>query len=89
MMNRTKRLAFGLIFAGIFVAVPQVPRAQTQQPACDSDNGGITLPDGFCAAVVADGLGTARHIEVAANGDVYVSLQKRRQRRRSGGAACQ
>lgn len=44
-------------------------------PACDSDNGGITLPAGFCAEVVADGLGAARHLVVAPNGDVYVALQ--------------
>jgi glucose/arabinose dehydrogenase len=44
-------------------------------PACDSANGGITLPSGFCAFVAADGLGTARHIAVAPNGDVYVALQ--------------
>jgi glucose/arabinose dehydrogenase len=44
-------------------------------PACDSDNGGITLPPGFCALVAADGLGTARHLVVASNGDVYVALQ--------------
>jgi glucose/arabinose dehydrogenase len=41
--------------------------------ACASDNGGITLPDGFCATVFADTLGHARHIVVAANGDVYVN----------------
>ena len=44
-------------------------------PACDPDNGGITLPAGFCALVAADGLGPARHIAVAPNGDVYVALQ--------------
>ena len=44
-------------------------------PACDSDNGGITLPAGFCALVAADNLGAARHAVVAPNGDVYVALQ--------------
>ena len=44
-------------------------------PACDPGNGGITLPAGFCAEVVADNLGTARHLTVAANGDLYVALQ--------------
>jgi len=39
---------------------------------CDSDNGGITLPDGFCASVVVDSLGPSRHIAVAPNGDIYV-----------------
>ena len=40
--------------------------------ACPSDNGGITLPDGFCATVFADTIGHARHIVVNSNGDVYV-----------------
>ena len=44
-------------------------------PTCDPDNGGLTLPPGFCALVVADGLGTARHLAVASNGDVYVALR--------------
>src|SRR5579862_4455193 len=46
------------------------------RPKCDPDNGGIKLPPGFCAFVAADGLGTARHIAVASNGDLYVSLQR-------------
>ncbi len=44
-------------------------------PACDPDNGGLELPPGFCALVAADGLGYARHVVVAANGDVYVSIR--------------
>ena len=41
--------------------------------ACAADNGGITLPAGFCAVVFADTLGHARDIAVASNGDVYVN----------------
>jgi len=44
------------------------------QPPCDADDGGIKLPPGFCAQVVADNLGAARHIAVAPNGDIYVAL---------------
>ena len=47
----------------------------TQSPACDPDNGGIKLPTGFCALVVANNIGPARHLTVAQNGDVYVALQ--------------
>jgi len=47
-------------------------------PACDPGNGGIKLPQGFCAAVVADRLGPARHLVVAPNGDLFVSLQSGR-----------
>lgn len=41
--------------------------------ACAGDNGGITLPPGFCATVFADTIGHVRHIVVATNGDVYVN----------------
>src|SRR6185503_11344869 len=41
---------------------------------CDPDNGGLTLPPGFCAVVVAKGLGPARHIAVRPNGDLYVAV---------------
>jgi glucose/arabinose dehydrogenase len=42
--------------------------------ACDPDNGGIKLPEGFCALVVANDLGPARHLAVAPNGDIYVAF---------------
>ncbi|MEP6831435.1 MAG: sorbosone dehydrogenase [Rhizomicrobium sp.] len=44
-------------------------------PACEPGNGGLTLPKGFCAMVVADGLGYARHAVAASNGDLYVALR--------------
>ena len=46
-------------------------------PACAPDNGGITLPQGFCATVFADSLTAPRHLWVTSNGDVYVSLSGR------------
>lgn len=45
-------------------------------PACDPDNGGLTLAPGFCAKVVATDLGAARNLVVAPNGDVYVTIQR-------------
>jgi glucose/arabinose dehydrogenase len=36
----------------------------------------ITLPTGFAAVKVASGLGRPRHLAVAANGDVFVKLDK-------------
>ncbi len=41
--------------------------------ACPADNGGITLPTGFCATVFADTVGHARHMVVLPNGTVYVN----------------
>ena len=73
MSSLTKRLLVGLCaMAAAAVLVPHVGVAAA--PKCDPDNGGITLPAGFCAAVVADNLGPARHMAVAPNGDLYVAL---------------
>ena len=47
-------------------------QAQQRPPLCDSGNGGITLPAGFCAAVVADNLGFTRHMALSPRGDLYV-----------------
>src|SRR3569623_205838 len=47
--------------------------ASVPEGSCPGDNGGITLPPGFCATVFADSLGHVRHITVAPNGDVYVN----------------
>ena len=41
--------------------------------SCAGDNGGITLPPGFCATVFADNIGHARQMAVAPNGVVYVN----------------
>ncbi len=41
---------------------------------CAPDNGGLTLPNGFCAVIVASNLGRARHMAVSANGDLYVAI---------------
>jgi glucose/arabinose dehydrogenase/mono/diheme cytochrome c family protein len=40
---------------------------------CPGDNGGLSLPPGFCATVFADHLGHARHMAVAKDGTVYVN----------------
>jgi glucose/arabinose dehydrogenase/mono/diheme cytochrome c family protein len=40
---------------------------------CAGDNGGITLPPGFCATVFADKLGHPRHLVVGPNGVVYAN----------------
>ncbi|MEQ6121957.1 c-type cytochrome [Reichenbachiella sp. MALMAid0571] len=46
-----------------------------QLPPGDPDNGGLVLPEGFEAVVVVDSLGSARHLAVNNNGDVYVKLR--------------
>ena len=66
------------VFAG---CQPQsIPAAQSD---CSPNNGGITLPAGFCAMVVSDSVGRARHIDVADNGDVLLALTNSRGPERS------
>jgi len=47
--------------------------ARADNFGCASDNGGLTLPTGFCASVFADGIGHARDMAVAPDGVVYVN----------------
>jgi glucose/arabinose dehydrogenase len=64
-----------------FVAVAGVgllaQQRQAQSKMCDADNGGLTLPQGFCAQVAADNLGATRHIAVSPRGDLYAVLAAR------------
>ncbi len=53
--------------------------ALAELPPCDADNGGIQLPEGFCALVVADDLGAARHLIAAPNGDLFVAIRNQRE----------
>lgn len=52
---------------------------QNDELQCDAGNGGITLPSGFCAIVVADLTSggqpaKARHFVVLPNGDIFVAI---------------
>jgi glucose/arabinose dehydrogenase len=70
-------LSLCLVVAAAVAAntVAQAPArpAERMRSGCDAGNGGISLPPGFCASVFADGIGHARHLTVARNGDVYVN----------------
>lgn len=50
-------------------------KANTDGIQGEPDNGGLSLPGGFEAVVVADSIGRARHIAVNNNGDIYVKLR--------------
>jgi glucose/arabinose dehydrogenase len=60
--------------AAAVLAVVTVPAAAQGVP-CAADNAGLSLPAGFCAVLVADSLGSPRHIVVASNGDVMASTR--------------
>ncbi len=65
-------LALAALTISISAASGQSP------PPCDEDNGGLTLPDGFCAKLVGQDLGPVRHLAVAPNGDVIAARSGRR-----------
>jgi glucose/arabinose dehydrogenase len=54
------------------IAAPGEARA-ADAAACPADDSGLTLPAGFCATVLADGIGHARHLVVSDAGVVYVN----------------
>ncbi len=49
--------------------------AGTPAPACPASDARLTLPAGFCATVFAESISNGRHVVVAANGDVYVTVE--------------
>ena len=66
---RSAAFALSPLVLGLSLTAP--PRGN---PKCDPDNGGLVLPEGFCATVVASGLGPVRQLAVAPNGDLYAAL---------------
>ena len=66
-------LIIGLVLATGSLLAAREAQPTTTKPTCADDNGGITLPAGFCATVFADNIGHARHLVVAPNGVVYVN----------------
>jgi glucose/arabinose dehydrogenase/cytochrome c5 len=70
------RLRLLLLAAPLLIAGGLVLRSASAAPdpaTCPGDNGGLSLPPGFCATVFADNLGHTRHLVVAGDGTVYVN----------------
>ena len=62
----------GRLTAGALLAFAALDAEAQARPVCDP---GVKLPAGFCAVVVAEGLGQPRYVAVAPNGDVFASLR--------------
>jgi len=76
-VSRSVPLTIGMI--AVLASCTDDPTGPSGNVQCSADNGGITLPAGFCAVVVADVVssGTAarlRHIAVTPSGDVFVAI---------------
>ena len=73
-MTRSRFVLRPLALAASPIAVGMAMALAPAQRACDPENGGLVLPEGFCATVVAANIGAVRQIAVAPNGDLYAAL---------------
>jgi glucose/arabinose dehydrogenase len=64
-----------LLLPALLLFVAPLRRNPSVKPVCAPDNAGLTLPQGFCAVVVAESIGAARHMTVLENGDVVVAIR--------------
>lgn len=68
-MIRTLVVTVGAVLALV------VPGSLAAQQCPSSDNSGLTLPEGFCAAIVSDSLGPVRHMAALPGGDLAVAIR--------------
>ncbi len=68
-------VCLGLVIVSSCSAPEMEQDATAVLPMPDPNNGGISLPTNFGAAVVADDIGRTRHIAVDHEGDIYVMLR--------------
>ncbi|MGH7618986.1 MAG: PQQ-dependent sugar dehydrogenase [Gemmatimonadaceae bacterium] len=58
------------------LTLPACAAGQAGAAACAPDNAGVKVPAGFCVSIFADSVKGARHMVVAPNGDLVVSMQR-------------
>ena len=63
-----------ILFVGLLISCTDNTSVY-EVPSTDPGNGGLILPEGFGALVVADSVGPARHLAVNTNGDIYIKLR--------------
>jgi glucose/arabinose dehydrogenase len=73
---KTKKLLTLLlpVFAIIGFIVFNAFKNAGNKSATDAENAGLTLPSGFNAVAVAENLGSARHLVITPQNDIYVHL---------------
>jgi glucose/arabinose dehydrogenase len=60
-----------LALAPLFIGLAALSRTHS---TCDPDNGGLVLPEGACATLVASNVGPVRQLTVSADGDLYAAI---------------
>ncbi|MEJ7679125.1 MAG: hypothetical protein WKG06_14980 [Segetibacter sp.] len=73
-VNYCKRGSAFLLCILLLTSCHNANQETTASTATDSATKGLTLPQGFSAGVVADSLGSLRHLAVTKNRDIYVKL---------------
>ncbi len=68
----TRQLVAGILLLGLWHTAPL---AADDEDACDPDAAMPELPEGFCAQLVAEGMGPIGHMDVTDDGDLYVAIQ--------------
>jgi len=75
-MKRTVFLLTWFACATLAACAGDTTRVSPGEPVAAAEDAPITLPGGFKSVTVAANLGEARHLVVAANGDIFVKLNK-------------
>jgi glucose/arabinose dehydrogenase len=76
-MKRKTTIAFCLsVIVAVGLQSFKIEKKGTVKHTNDLANGGLTLPDNFSASIIADNLGSARHLVATPQGDIYVHLDR-------------
>lgn len=75
-VNYCKKGSALLLCVHLLTSCQNADKAASVQTAADSAANALVLPQGFSASVVADSLGSVRHLAVNKNGNIYVKLGK-------------
>lgn len=70
---RSNGILYLILLVGFLVHCTE--KSDSILPPGDPDNGGLILPEGFEAVVVVDSIGSARHLAVNDNGDIYIKMR--------------
>lgn len=73
---KIKNLLICFCLIPLVISCSGKPESEISQISFPQDDAGLTLQDGFQAVKVADSLGSARHIAIAENGDIYIALRR-------------
>jgi hypothetical protein len=65
---------FGMLMVGLTACAGDTTHVAQPEIKQTADAGGLILPAGFTSNLFAENTGSARHLAITTNGDVYVKL---------------